>query len=246
MWSSLGAHAQPTLRAVIECGFFSGSAGRQVRREVAEARTPATGETARAEILDAVPTADVTVEQLDLADFGSVHAFADRLTAQTQTLELLLNNAGVMAVPTRMLTVDGFELQFATNYLGPFALTNRLLPLLLAHAHPDGARDRQALAILRSWNFDARGDLGAPAIFEAWFLRLAPTLAGDELGVEVVFLRQRQLQHHGLVAGQSLEVIEERRLQLGLRLGLLRALDVDLRLDDGHEPRVEDLPARDL
>ena len=140
MWSSLGAHAQPTLRAVIECGFFSGSAGRQVRREVAEARTPATGETARAEILDAVPTADVTVEQLDLADLGSVHAFADRLTAQTQTLELLLNNAGVMAVPTRMLTVDGFELQFATNYLGPFALTNRLLPLLLATPNARPAR----------------------------------------------------------------------------------------------------------
>jgi penicillin G amidase len=57
-----------------------------------------------------------------------------------------------------------------------------LLPLLLARAHPDDARDRQALDVLRSWNFDARGDLAAPAIFEAWFLRLAPTLAGDELG----------------------------------------------------------------
>ncbi|HWF83732.1 MAG TPA: penicillin acylase family protein [Vicinamibacterales bacterium] len=57
-----------------------------------------------------------------------------------------------------------------------------LLPLLLAHAHPDETRDRQALDVLRSWNFDARGDLSAPAIFEAWFLRLAPTLAGDELG----------------------------------------------------------------
>ncbi len=56
-----------------------------------------------------------------------------------------------------------------------------LVPLLLAHAHPDDARDRQALDLLRSWTFDARGDLGAPAVFEAWFLRLAPTLAGDEI-----------------------------------------------------------------
>ncbi len=56
-----------------------------------------------------------------------------------------------------------------------------LLPLLLAHAHPDDARDRQALELLRSWNFDARGDLAAPAIFEAWFLELAPALAGDDL-----------------------------------------------------------------
>jgi penicillin amidase len=60
-----------------------------------------------------------------------------------------------------------------------------LLPLLLAHAHPDAARDRQALDLLRSWNFDARGDLAAPAVFEAWFLQLAPTLAGDELGTRV-------------------------------------------------------------
>jgi NAD(P)-dependent dehydrogenase (short-subunit alcohol dehydrogenase family) len=101
-------------------------------RVILAVRTPAKGEIARTEILEAVITADVTVEQLDLADLGSVHAFADRLIAQTPTLDLLVNNAGVMAVPTRMLTVDGFELQFATNYLGPFALTNRLLPLLLA------------------------------------------------------------------------------------------------------------------
>jgi penicillin G amidase len=56
-----------------------------------------------------------------------------------------------------------------------------LLPLLLAHAHPQDARDRQAVDVLRAWNFDARGDRSAPALFEAWFLRLAPTLAGDEL-----------------------------------------------------------------
>lgn len=70
--------------------------------------------------------------QLDLADLGSVHAFADRFVATSATLDILLNNAGVMAVPQRMQTVDGYELQFATNYLGPFALTNRLLPTLLA------------------------------------------------------------------------------------------------------------------
>jgi penicillin amidase len=60
-----------------------------------------------------------------------------------------------------------------------------LVPLLLAHAHPDAARDRQALDLLRTWNFDARGDLAAPAVFEAWFLQLAPTLAGDKLGTRV-------------------------------------------------------------
>jgi penicillin amidase len=57
-----------------------------------------------------------------------------------------------------------------------------LLPLLLARTHPEEGRDRQAVETLRSWNFDARGDSKAAAIFEAWFLRLAPALAGDKLG----------------------------------------------------------------
>jgi NAD(P)-dependent dehydrogenase (short-subunit alcohol dehydrogenase family) len=95
-------------------------------------RTVSKGEQAGEEILGAAPDADLVVEQLDLADLASVHAFADRLAARTSTLDVLLNNAGVMAVPQRMETVDGFELQLATNFIGPFALTNRLLPLLLA------------------------------------------------------------------------------------------------------------------
>lgn len=101
-------------------------------RVIMAVRTPAKGDSARADILAAQPDGDLTVEQLDLADLASVQAFADRLAAETDTLDILLNNAGVMAVPQRMETVDGFELQFATNYLGPFALTNRLLPTLLA------------------------------------------------------------------------------------------------------------------
>lgn len=101
-------------------------------------RTPAKGEAARDEIRALTPAAVLEVEQLDLADLGSVHAFADRVTARHGTLDILLNNAGVMAVPQRMETVDGYELQFATNFLGPFVLTNRLLPTLLTT--PGGAR----------------------------------------------------------------------------------------------------------
>src|SRR5206468_3001649 len=51
-------------------------------------------------------------------------------------IDLLINNAGVMAVPTRKTTADGFELQIGTNYLGHFALTARLLPLLTAAPAP--------------------------------------------------------------------------------------------------------------
>src|SRR3954451_18721061 len=78
----------------------------------------------------------VTVVELDLADLESVRAFAAELTSGGRPLDLLIINAGVMAVPTRRTTADGFELQFGTNYLGHFALTARLLPLLVAPPAP--------------------------------------------------------------------------------------------------------------
>jgi NAD(P)-dependent dehydrogenase (short-subunit alcohol dehydrogenase family) len=71
----------------------------------------------------------VTAAALDLADLGSVRAFADELLSSGQRLDLLVNNAGVMAIPRRE-TVDGFEMQLGTNHLGHLALTLRLLPAL--------------------------------------------------------------------------------------------------------------------
>ena len=75
----------------------------------------------------------VTVEALDLASQASVHAFAERFEGP---LDLLVNNAGVMAPPRRRETQDGFELQFGTNHLGHFALTGLLLPHLLEAVAP--------------------------------------------------------------------------------------------------------------
>lgn len=65
-------------------------------------------------------------EHLDLADFDSIYAFAQRLQNQTDTLDLLVNNAGVMALPTRQTTKQGFDLQFGVNFLGHFLLTSLL------------------------------------------------------------------------------------------------------------------------
>ena len=94
------------------------------------ARTQRKADDAAARILKEVPHARLHPAILDLADLDSVHAFASRVTKRFpgESLDLLINNAGVMALPTREVTGDGFERQFATNYLGPFALTMLLLP----------------------------------------------------------------------------------------------------------------------
>jgi NAD(P)-dependent dehydrogenase (short-subunit alcohol dehydrogenase family) len=100
------------------------------------ARTQAKADAAAARILEQVPNARLHSEILDLAVQGSVHAFARRVIERFpgQSLDLLINNAGVMALPSREVTGDGFERQFATNYLGPFALTALLLPAIKQRA----------------------------------------------------------------------------------------------------------------
>ncbi len=99
---------------------------------VIAARNPAKGDEAIRRIRREVPAASVRFATLDLADQASVRAFAERMLANGRPIDVLVNNAGVMALPTREVTVDGFELQLATNYLGHFALTALLLPLLKA------------------------------------------------------------------------------------------------------------------
>ena len=73
-----------------------------------------------------------SLRTLDLASLASVAALADTLTAEGRPIHLLINNAAVMTPPARYTTEDGFELQFGINYLGHFALTARILPLLIA------------------------------------------------------------------------------------------------------------------
>ena len=105
-------------------------AGAQV---IMACRNTEKGQQAAEEIRAAVPDADVRVEALDLADLASVTAFSERL--EPAQLDLLINNAGLMA-PPRRLTKDGFESQFGTNHLGHFALTGQLLGRLLAAPEP--------------------------------------------------------------------------------------------------------------
>ncbi|AVF04774.1 MULTISPECIES: SDR family oxidoreductase [Devosia] len=83
-----------------------------------------------------VPGAKVQFGEIDLASLKSVATFVARLDQQRSHIDLLINNAGVMVPPQRKETADGFELQLGTNYLGHFALTAGLMPLLRKSKQP--------------------------------------------------------------------------------------------------------------
>ena len=89
------------------------------------------GEKAAGEIRATFAEAELDVRELDLANLASVKDFANGLTADYEHIDLLINNAGLMAVD-KGKTVDGFEIQFGVNHLGHFALTGHLLPALTA------------------------------------------------------------------------------------------------------------------
>jgi NAD(P)-dependent dehydrogenase (short-subunit alcohol dehydrogenase family) len=99
-------------------------------------RNEAKGRDALRKIRDRFPKAGTAYEMLDLAKLASVAEFSARFRAAHGSLDLLINNAGVMALPARQTTADGFEMQFGTNYLGHYALTAHLLPLLFRGQQP--------------------------------------------------------------------------------------------------------------
>lgn len=116
----------------------NGGLGLETARELARkgahvvmaARNLEKAATAEADIAESVPGASIEVRSLDLSSLQSVKDFAESVLSDFDTIELLFNNAGVMATPERT-TADGFELQFGTNHLGHFALTAHLMPAIL-------------------------------------------------------------------------------------------------------------------
>ncbi|AOX20793.1 SDR family oxidoreductase [Kozakia baliensis] len=102
------------------------------------------GHAALARLQQRVPHAQARFAGLDLASLASVSRFAESF--EGEKLDLLVNNAGVMAPAKRLTTQDGYELQFGTNHLGHFALTGRLLPALAR-----GAGEVVTVASLAAW-----------------------------------------------------------------------------------------------
>jgi NAD(P)-dependent dehydrogenase (short-subunit alcohol dehydrogenase family) len=133
-------------------------------------RNAAKGKAALDRLQREAPGASAELVELDMASLASIRAFAAACAARNIPLDLLINNAGVMALPHRELTADGFERQFGTNHLGHFALTGLLLPQLLAApaprvitvasiAHRNGKIDFDNLQSERSYKpWDAYGE----------------------------------------------------------------------------------------
>ena len=86
-------------------------------------------------IRKSVPTTDLQTGLVDLADLSSIRSYAEEYLQEAAPIDVLINNAGVMACPF-MTTKDGFEMQFGTNHLGHFLLTNLLMPAIRSGQNP--------------------------------------------------------------------------------------------------------------
>jgi NAD(P)-dependent dehydrogenase (short-subunit alcohol dehydrogenase family) len=158
-------------RVAVVTGANSGL-GLATARELARAgatvvlacRSTARGDEAADTIRSKVPSAAVSVTALDLADLDSVRAFATEVESAHDQLDLLIDNAGVMA-PPRRLTKQGFESQFGTNHLGHFAMTGLLLGRLLAAPEPRVVTVSSSLHRNGKINFD---DLQGERSYSQW------------------------------------------------------------------------------
>ncbi len=114
-------------------------------RVVMACRNMDKGARAESEVRATHPKADLELRHLDLSDLGQIRTFAAEVLAAHTRLDVLINNAGVMAIP-RKETADGFEMQLGTNHLGHFALTGLLMPRLLENA-ADASRDVRVVTV---------------------------------------------------------------------------------------------------
>ena len=123
------------------------------------------GADARARLLAQHPTAQLRLLDLDLASLESVRAAAQVLLDDDRGIDILINNAGIMAVPDRRETAEGFELQFGSNHLGPFAFTGQLLPALQRAEAPRVVSTSSLAANAGRWQWD---NLQAEKKYSAW------------------------------------------------------------------------------
>ena len=122
------------------------------------------GELARKEIMEDGAEVEPEVFHLDLASLESVQQFSEKFLESAERLDLLINNAGLMAVPYAR-TEDGFEMQFGVNHLGHFALTARLWPLI---SHTIGSRVVQVSSLAHLWGEIRKKDIHWEQGYKKW------------------------------------------------------------------------------
>jgi NAD(P)-dependent dehydrogenase (short-subunit alcohol dehydrogenase family) len=170
---------------------------------VMTARDEAKGEEAVRRVRAEVPDATVELGLLDLADLSSVREFATAYGGEP--LDVLVNNAGVMAIPRRE-TLDGFEMQIGTNHLGPFALTGLLMPALLQRP---GARVVTVSSFAHWFGALDLGDLMGERRYQTW------TAYGQSKLANLLFMRglDRRASGSGLVSAAAHPGLSSTNLQ---------------------------------
>ncbi len=163
-------------------------AGRGARVTLA-VRNTAKGAAAAQSIRAAFPDAQLEVRSLDLADLSSIRHFASAFRTTHDWLDILLNNAGVMAIPRRE-TSDGFEMQFGANHLGHFALTGLLLPMLQVKSAARIVTVSSGVHVAGNINFD---DLHGKRRYNNWLAYAQSKLANLLFAYEL----QRRLEQAG-------------------------------------------------
>lgn len=158
-------------------------------RVVMACRNLEKGRAAQSSLEKSIPGAALELMQLDLASLARIRDFAERFQAQHSQLNLLFNNAGVMAVPYRK-TADGFEWQFGTNHLGHFALTGLLMPVLLATPKSRVITTSSSAQGLGKIEFD---NLNSERSYSRWFAYGRSKLANALFAFEL----QRRLKRAG-------------------------------------------------
>ena len=185
-------------RRVLVTGVTSGI-GEQTALELARhgaevvlaARSKTRLDHTEADILAAVPSAVLHRTIVDLADLSSVRRAAAQVS-QIGPLDVLVNNAGVMAPPFSQ-TVDGFELQLATNHLGPFLFTGLLLPQLVA-----SGRGRVVTVSSQAHRLTRRAPLDDPRVHHGRYSRWGAYSRSKLAGLLFTFELDRRLREHGL------------------------------------------------
>lgn len=160
------------------------------------------GNEAKQLIIETNPDAAVEVIQLDNSDLKSVRKFAEEFKSKFNRLDILFNNAGVMAIP-RQETADGFEMQFGVNHLAHFALTGHLLDILVATEDSRVHTTSSSAAFNGKINFD---DLLSKKKYSRWAAygqsKLANAVFAAELNHRLVKAGHKTISnssHPGLV-----------------------------------------------